>query len=60
LGSAGKVDEAVAEFEAAVKSHAQSANAHHNLAIALAQQGRKEDAKQHLAESRRLREQKQL
>jgi len=55
LARAGRLDEAVAELETALKLKPDYAEAHHNLALVLTQQGRESEAHKHYEEAIRLR-----
>lgn len=57
LADAGRLAEAVAEYQAALRHDARMPDAHYNLGLALAELDRPDEAVPHLAESLRLRPQ---
>ncbi len=54
LAQAGKIDEAIAQYEQALRSNPDDAKVHDNLGIALAQAGRIPEAIEHLQQALRL------
>jgi Flp pilus assembly protein TadD len=56
LAQAGRLDHAEAQFRAVLSANPANAKAHQNLAVALAQQGKVEEARTHQAEAKRLRD----
>lgn len=55
LGEKGKIDEAIASYEKALKIRTDSVGVHNNLGVALAKKGRLEEAVPHFLEAIRLK-----